>query len=214
LSGICLSLPPAWTIACLAIASIISVVIAVRICCVTLESHGIIYLTVAVVACGLLEYSFQALAGTMPAKVSWSIFLVSACTLLCYIAAREREGEAWQQQVLHLIPAWFAVCAIAALTARGTVWLVALRVAPAAFHVAFVRTLILCALALILAFAGSRWRRPEMTRIAYAALAFVAAKLFFEDLRHGHMEFIAGSIFLFALTLIGVPRFARAGRNA
>jgi hypothetical protein len=214
MSGIHLSLPPAWAIACLAIAAILSVVIAVRICCVTLESHGTIYLAVTVVACGLLEYSFQALAGTMPAKVSWSIFLASACALICYIAAREREGEAWQQQVLHLIPALFAVCAIAGLTAQGAVWLVALRIAPAAFHVAFIRTLILCGLALILAFSGSRWRRPEMTRIAYAALTFVAAKLFFEDLRHGHMGFIAGSIFLFALTLIGVPRLARFRQSA
>lgn len=213
LSGIYLSLPPAWAIACLALASISSAVIAVRICCITLESHGIIYLTVAVAACGMLEYSFQALAGVMPAKVSWSVFLVSACALLCYIAAREREGEAWQQQALHLVPALFAVCAIAGLTAQGTLWLVALRIDPAAFHVAFIRTLILCAIAVALAFAGSRWRRPEMTRIAYGALAFVAAKLFFEDLRHGHMEFIAGSIFLFALTLIGVPRLARIGQR-
>jgi hypothetical protein len=213
LSGIYLSLPPAWAVACLAIAAILSAVIAVRICCITLQSHGIIYLTVAVVACGLLEYSFQALAGTMPVKVSWSIFLVSACALVCYIAAREREGESWQRQVLHLVPALFAVGAIAGLTAQGSLLLVALRIAPAAFHVAFIRTLILCATALVLAFAGSRWRRPEMTRIAYAALVLVAAKLFFEDLRHGQMEFIAGSIFLFAVTLIGVPRLARIGRT-
>jgi hypothetical protein len=214
LSGVFLSLPSAWAIACLAVAAILSTVIAVRICCITLESHATIYLTVAVVVCGLLEYSFHALAGAMPAKVSWIIFLVSACALLCYIAAREREGEAWQRQVLHLIPALFAVCALAGLTAQGSLWLVALRIAPAAFHVAFIRTLIVCSIALVLAFAGSRWHRPEMTRIAYAALVFVAAKLFFEDLRHGHMEFIAGSIFLFALTLIGVPRLARIGQRA
>ena len=212
LPGIYLSLPPAWAVACLAIAAILSAIIAVRICCVTLESHGIIYLTVAAVACGLLEYSFQALAGSIPAKVSWSVFLVSACALLCYIAAREREDEAWQRQVLHLVSALFAVCAIAGLTAQGALWLVALRIAPAAFHVAFIRTLVLCAIALALAFSGARWHRPEMTRIAYAALVFIAAKLFFEDLRHGQMEFIAGSIFLFALTLIGVPRLARFGR--
>jgi hypothetical protein len=166
---------------------------------------------VAAMACGLLEYSFAALAGTMPVTVAWSIILVSGCALLCYIAAREREGEGWQLQVLHLVPALLAVCAAAALSAHGSLWLVALRITPGVFHVAFIRTLIVCAIALALAFAGSRWRRPEMRRIAYAALAFVAAKLVFEDLRHGHMEFIAASIFLFALTLIGVPRLARIG---
>ena len=78
---------------------------------------------------------------------------------------------------------------------------------------AFIRTLAVCSVALGLAFGGAWWRRPEMTRIAYAALAFEAAKLLFEDLRHGRMEFIAASFFLFAITLIGVPRLARLGHK-
>jgi predicted tellurium resistance membrane protein TerC len=53
-----------------------------------------------------------------------------------------------------------------------------------------------------------------MTRLAYVTLAFVAAKLIFEDLRHGHMVFIAGSIFLFAITLIAVPKLVRVGAKA
>jgi hypothetical protein len=161
-----------------------------------------------------LEFSFNALAGSMPATVAWSVFLVCGCALLCYAAARERERERWQLQILHLVPALLAVCAIAALTAHGSLRLLALGMNPAVFHVAFIRTLILCAVALALAFAGSRWRRLELKRIAYTALAFVAAKLVFEDLRHGHMGFIAASIFLFALTLIGVPRLARVGSRA
>jgi hypothetical protein len=213
LAGIYLSLPPGWAMVCLVAAAIASALIAVRLCCITLECHGILYLTVAAVGCGLLSYSFQALAGSVPVKVGWSIFLVAGCALLCYIAARERERESWQSQILHLIPALLAVCAAAALTTHGLLWLMALRITPDVFHVALIRTLIVCAIALLLAFAGSRWRRPEMTRIAYAALAFVAAKLLFEDLRHGHMEFIAGSIFLFAMTLIGVPRLARMGHR-
>jgi hypothetical protein len=38
--------------------------------------------------------------------------------------------------------------------------------------------------------------------------------LVLEDLRHGHLEFIAASIFLFAVTLIAVPRLARMGPRA
>lgn len=52
-----------------------------------------------------------------------------------------------------------------------------------------------------------------MTRLAYGALAFEAAKLLFEDLRQGRMEFIAASFFLFAVTLIGVPRLGRPEHN-
>jgi predicted tellurium resistance membrane protein TerC len=88
-----------------------------------------------------------------------------------------------------------------------------LGLAADAYHVAFIRTLTLCLLALALAFAGSRWLRVELNWIAYATLAFVAAKLLFEDLRHGRLEFIAASIFVFAVTLIAVPRLARMGQT-
>ena len=79
--------------------------------------------------------------------------------------------------------------------------------------IAFVRTLVICAVALTLAYCGSRWQRKELAWIAYATLAFVAAKLLFEDLRHGQLVFIAASIFLFAVTLILVPRLVRPGQR-
>ena len=44
-------------------------------------------------------------------------------------------------------------------------------------------------------------------------VALLAVKLVLEDLRHGHLGFIAGSIFLFAITLIVVPRVARMGQK-
>jgi hypothetical protein len=212
LAGIPLSFPPAWAVALLALAAMGGAILAGRMCCITLECHGIIYLTAAALSCGLLEFSFQALAGTMPAKVAWSIPLVAGCALFCYGAAREREREAWQQQALHLVSALLAVCAVSALAAQGALRLLALGITPDVFHVALVRTLVLCAVALALAFAGSRWERPEMRRIAYASLGLLAIKLLFEDLRYGHLEFIAASIILFALALIAVPRLARVRR--
>jgi hypothetical protein len=98
---------------------------------------------------------------------------------------------------------------LAAFLVQGLIALAALRFAPEIYHIAFARTLIACALALAIAFAGSRWLRTELTWIAYATLACVAAKLVLEDLRHGHLEFIAAALFLFAITLIAVPRLAR-----
>jgi hypothetical protein len=106
-----------------------------------------------------------------------------------------------------------AVCVLAAFLVHFLLFLAALRIVPDVCHVAFIRTLTCCAVALAVAFAGSRMRRQELTRIAYATLAFIAAKLVFEDLRHGQFEFIAGSIFLFAITLIAVPRIARMGQK-
>jgi hypothetical protein len=112
-----------------------------------------------------------------------------------------------------MIPALLAACAFTAIIAQGILQLVARVISPDVFHVAFVRTFTVCSVALVLAFSGARWQRMALTRIAYAALAFMAAKLIFEDLRHGRMEFIAGSFFLFAVTLIAVPHLSRMGNK-
>lgn len=168
-----------------------------------------VLLVAASVVALLPQYSFHALAGSVPVKLSMNILLVSACAALCYAAGNEFPAEPWKQQVLHFIPALLASCGMVALMVQGMLALAARAVTLDVFHVAFIRTLAVCAIALAMAFGGSRWGRLEMTRLAYGALAFVAAKLVFEDLRHGRMEFIAGSIVLFALTLIAVPRLVR-----
>jgi len=208
LAALLLSLPLDWAGACLGTVALLATFVGVRRGWISLEFHGAIYLVAAAVVSGVLEYTFSALAGAMPAKPSWSILLVSASAIACYAVGRERAGEAWKQQVLHFVPAALATAAVSALIAQGLLRLLALAIIPDLFHIAFIRTLTVCSVALALALGGSIWERLEMTRIAYAALAFVAAKLFFEDLRYGRMEFIAGSIFLVALTLIAVPRLA------
>ena len=49
------------------------------------------------------------------------------------------------------------------------------------------------------------WRRAlapgELTRLGYAAMALVAVKLVTEDLRHGHLAYIAASMMCGRLTL-------------
>ena len=213
LAGSVLCLPPFWLAACLGLAAIGATVPGVRLSRLTLEFHGLVYLAAAVFASGFLDYAFHALAGNQPVRLAGSVCFVTVCVLVCYAAAKPCPQDSWRRQVLHLVPAALAVCVLAALLVEGLLWLVALRRAPEAHHVAFIRTLILCAVALALAFAGSRWRRVELTRIAYATLVFVAAKLLFEDLRLGHLEFIAASIFLFAITLIAVPRMAHGAKG-
>jgi len=102
---------------------------------------------------------------------------------------------------------------VVALAVQGLVELTSMKVIPGAHHLAFIRTFTVCVAAIALAFGGAHWRRLELTRIGYAALGLLALKLVVEDLRHGHLAFIAGSIFLFAITLIVVPRVARMGQR-
>jgi len=213
LTGCWLCLPPLWMAMCLGAAAIAATVLGVRLNRLTLEFHGLAYLLAATVASGLLNYAFRALAGTLPGAPTWSVCLISAGAVLCYAAGKPCQGEPWKLQLLHTVSASVAIGAAAALLVQGLMWLTALSLNPGAHHLAFIRTLTICMAALALAFSGAHWRRMELTRVGYATLALVAAKLVFEDLRHGHLEFIAASIFLFAVTLIAVPRIARMGQR-
>lgn len=209
LAGAFWSLPPAGAAALLGVAALTSIVLGVRLDCSALEFHGVVYLVVATIVSKMLLYAFDVLAGTPPVWPAWQIVLVAACAVLSYAAGRERQGEAWRPQILHLVPAALAACAVAALLAHAFLGTATLMIALGAHHVAFLRTLTICAVALALAYGGAHWHRLEMTRVAYVALALLVLKLMLEDLRHGRMEFIAASIFLFAVTLIAVPRLTR-----
>jgi hypothetical protein len=211
LSGCLICLPPFWASTSLAVAAVAAAFLGVRLNRLSLQFHGLAYLLSATAVSGLLNYAFLALAGTLPAAPSISICVVASCAILCYAIRKSSQGETWGQQLLHTVFAVVAVAAAAALLVQGLMALTALSVNPGAHHLAFIRTLTICLAALALAFSGAHWRRMELTRIGYATLALVAAKLLFEDLRHGHLEFIAASIFLFAITLIAVPRIARMG---
>jgi hypothetical protein len=209
LAGCRLCLPPLWMAVFLCAAAVAATVLGVRLSRRSLEFHGMVYLLAGAAASGLLNYVFGVLGGTLPARFDWEIPAASASAAICYAAGISRRTESWKQQFIDLFFAMLAVGAGAALLVQGIVGLTSFWVNPGTHHLAFVRTLILCVAALALAFSGSRWRRVELTRIGYATLALVAAKLVFEDLRLGHLEFIAAGIFLFAVTLIAVPRLAR-----
>lgn len=213
LAGSLLSLPPFWLAACLGLAAIAAAILSGRIAGLTLKLHSVAFLVAAAIASGLLEYAFNALAGTPPATLGAGAFVISACAVVCFALSVRGTQENWKQQLLHMGTAALTIFVLAALLVEGLLHIVFPNITPDAPHIAFIRTLILCALAFALAFSGSRWRRVELTRTAYAALALVAAKLLFEDLRHGRLEFIAASIFLFAITLIAVPWLGRIGQK-
>jgi len=211
LAGSFLCLPPLQVAALLSVAAILATVVGVRRDRLTPEFHGLLYLAAAAFASGLLEYAVRALAGTFPSAPGLMVWLVAASVLLCYAVGGRFPGERWNQRLLRLLSAILAVSAAATLLVSALVWLAAVGMTPGASHIAVIRTLITCALALTLAYGGSRWQHIELVWTAYGTLAFVSAKLLFEDLPHGHSGSIAISIFLYAVALIIVPRMARLG---
>jgi hypothetical protein len=205
-AGSWLCLPALILAACLGVAAVTATALGARWSRLTLEFHGLACLLAAAAASGLLNYVYYAMAGALPGAPAPGVCLVAASAVLCYVAGKPSQSETWQLQLLHLASVSVALGAVAALVVEGLMGLAAFGIHPEAQHLAFIRTLTLCAAALALAFSGERWRRLELTRIGYATLVLVAVKLVFEDLRHGHLAYIAASIFLVALTLIAVPR--------
>lgn len=214
LSGAYLSLPPMWSALCLSLAAIAATIVGVRTNRLALMFYGLAFLATAAFLSGLLQFIFRAIAGSYPSSPAWLVWCVSAIAVLCYAVERRFQAELWKHRLLYVLSAALAVGATTALLIWALVRLLAIGTAPGVSHIAVIRTLIDCAIALALAYSGSRWQRSELGWLAYAALAFVASKLLFEDLRHGHLGFTAISIFLYAITLLLVPRLVRLAQKA
>ena len=213
LVGVFLFLPPTWLVLVLATAAIAATIVGVRTEHLTLEFHGLMFLWAAALSSGLLLYVGRAFASTVPTSPTALISIVSAAAVVSYVLERRFQADQWQHHFLDVLSATLAVGAMAALVVYGLVRLTEVAITPGASHVAVIRTLTTCILALLLAYAGSRWNRKELGWLAYGALAFVASKLVFEDMRHGHLGFTAVSIFLYAVTLLSVPRLVRLGQQ-
>lgn len=175
------------------------------------ELHGAVFLCTSVAISGMPRYVFGALASSIPGRPALSAVVLSIAAALAFIEDRESRESSTIRKTLQFVPALVAACGVSALFAHGVLALFSLASMTEAHHIAFLRTLTVSFISLCFAFVGSRWGLAAMTKLAYVALAFVAAKLFFEDLRHGNMAFIAASIFLFAISLIAVPRLVHWG---
>jgi hypothetical protein len=209
LLGSFLCLSPLWLASALGIAAILATSGGVNLSRLSLAFHGLVYLCAAAFASGLLQYAVHAVVGAFPPPPEAITWIIAAATILCYAVGGQMENTDWKPQLFHTLSAALAVGSAATILVFALVGLTATVITPGSSHIAVIRTLTACALALALAWLGPRWRRIELVWLAYATLAAVAAKLLFEDLRQGHPEFIAASIFLFAVTLILVPQLAR-----
>jgi hypothetical protein len=175
-----------------------------------LNLHGATFLVCAAVIAGLPRYLYSSVAGTPPAYPGSGIAIVSICAAAGLVLAKPAVNDVWHR-IVRFVLAFLAICAFTALLVHGVLAGAGSSVVLAAHHVAILRTLVICVVALAIAFNGSRWARPELSVLAWATLAALGVKLFVEDLRHGHMGFVAASIALFAVTLMSVPQLVRLG---
>jgi hypothetical protein len=209
-----LVLDPPQAAAAFAVLAITAAAVARTLRSHALAWHSLLYVALAEGVSGLLAYTLHAIAGPAVAPLAPAMLLAPIAAVVVYAAAKESVDEGASRQALHLVAALLAAWPLDALLTHGLVRAAAQFLTPSAFHIALVRTIALCGLAVALTLAGSRLGRVALVRAAYTLTAFAAAKLFFEDLRHGRLDFAAGSIFLVAVTLIAIPRLAATKKRA
>ena len=107
-------------------------------------------------------------------------WVAASAAVAAYAARSDATEDGLAHQFLRLVVALLAVTAVSALLVHGVMAFATLAVAPDSHHIAFLRTLVISAVSLCLAYAGPRMGRIAVTRMAYVALAFIAAKLLFE----------------------------------
>ncbi len=184
-----------------------------RVSAVSVGFQGLAALVVTAAATGQLLWNARTFTGPFPGAPGGTITVVAASAVLCSVALLRSSFESRWKPLLVLTGAALGVFASAGFLVWGLVWVGgqfrAAPFAPGSQYVAITRTIVACAFAIGLAWSGPKWQRRELAWLAWPVLALTAVELLFEDMREGHLAFMAASIFLYAVTLLVVSRVIR-----
>jgi hypothetical protein len=182
----------------------------------TLKVHGIIFMLLALTASSALEQAAGLLLGerTWPGGAPWAIWSGAFMAALCY-ALGTRQGAAvtpsWSSRALRILVAGTAVLLVAGIAAG---------LLTAGYHAIFgaeathaycasLRTFVLSAAALLLAWAGTRWDRPEFGRLVYPVMVLGAYRMIVVDLHQDRTAALFLSLLLYGGALILLPKLIR-----
>ena len=158
LVGSFLVLPPSLATVLLSVMAIAMTVAGTRLQRLMPGYQAFAYLSAAALVSGLLLYVAREMAGTLPGAPPWTVWVVAVSAIACYMIAGRFEDERWNERLLRFLLALLAVSAAAAFLISALAGLMAMGIATNASQLAVVRTGIVCAFALALAFAGGRWQ--------------------------------------------------------
>jgi hypothetical protein len=182
----------------------------------TLQIHGGVYLVLALTGAGAFRQATSALltvAGEhQPVEAATGAGALAA--LVCYAISVRRAGgrsDARSFQALRLAVAaslvWLAA-GLAAMAATGAYHEIFGGNASRAYC-ATLRTSVLAGGALLLAWAGPRWNRIELTRLAWPLAFFGAWRLVVADWQQEGKTAFLLSLLAYGATLIMLPRLWR-----
>ena len=183
----------------------------------TLKVHGTIFLLLALGASSALEQAAGLLLGsrTWPGGAPWAIWSGALTATLCYIIGTRHAASvtpSWSSRALRILVAGTAVCLVAGIAAG---------LLTSAYHAIFgadathaycatLRTFVLSAAALLLAWAAGRWDRQEFGRLVYPVMALGAYRMIGVDLHQDRTAALFLSLLLYGGALILLPRLIRA----
>ncbi|HEX7596708.1 MAG TPA: hypothetical protein VF518_00745 [Polyangia bacterium] len=183
----------------------------------TLKLHGGIFLLLALVSSSALEQAAGLLLGsrTWPGGAPWAIWSGALTATLCY-AIGTRHGAAvtpsWSSRTLRILVAGTAVWLVAGIAAGLLTYAYHGIFGADATHAycATLRTFVLSATALLLAWASGRWDRPEFGRLVYPVMALGAYRMIVVDLHQDRTTALFLSLLLYGGALILLPKLIRA----
>ena len=213
LAGSLLLFPAGFQAPFLCLAAVTAAFLYARTGKLSLGVHVSFYLAAAAILSGLLNLAGRALAGTVPPALNVGAWVVAVSALLCYVIGSRASTDQWKQRSLWIIPCLVGTGVVAALAVMISVRLSSASGMLNASRLSVVRTVVICSVALILSFGGSRLKRAELLWVAYVVIAFGTLKLLFEDLRFGNAASLVASLLFYGLILILIPRLTRFGRK-
>ena len=175
----------------------------------TFRMHGAFYFVMAAGASGLLVYSAQGMIGDSrqdwPPSVA-AVFTISAAAIAYGLILRLRTFR---------LPAWTApvsTAIMAALVCWGVAGFAAALLITTRWDAALVSTLrtsLVAAIAVTLAWFGRRRNLRELIWILYPWMIFGALRLVAEDFRQSRSMTLFLSLLLYGATLLALPRLLR-----
>ena len=206
LIGSLLCIPSHWRAEWLGTSSVAVALVNARTNLLFLAIHANVFLVGAALVSGLFVYAGQVLTESPSQMPSFTVCFVLLCAMVCHLASHTTPYHA---RAVSYISATLCVLVSLLLVAHGFIALLAWHTEPALHHMALLRSLAFCLVALALSLGGAAWERRELIHLAYAVVVAEGLKLLLQDLRNGHLIYMSASICLFALTLIALPRIAK-----
>jgi hypothetical protein len=180
----------------------------------TLEAHGAVYLLLALISCGAPRLAARFLLGSdLPGPNQAALWAGAAAAIPCYLLARRcaagRDGFAARLTRLAIAGALTWLCAGVLAWALTAAYHAARGPGASHAYCATLRTAVLVASALLLAWAGSRWKNWELSFLTYPLMALGAYRLLAEDLHQDQKAVLFLSLLVYGAALTALPRLNR-----